>query len=147
MCVCVCVCVCVCISSSSCRAASTDSRVPLLPFVSTVHHFISIIQVFLCPYRVLAGCPTLAHPYEGVHGITFLISSSLLLLQCPDYLVCLIWTVFKMGGRWPYSCCFVGCCLQERLPWLSLKQHTHTRTHTHIHTHTRTHTHTHIYIY
>ena len=18
-----------------------------------------------------------------------------------------------MGGRWPYSCCFVGCCLQD----------------------------------
>ena len=21
--------------------------------------------------------------------------------------------VFVMGGRWPYSCCFVGCCLQD----------------------------------
>ena len=21
--------------------------------------------------------------------------------------------VFMMGGRWPYSCCFVGCCLQD----------------------------------
>ena len=20
---------------------------------------------------------------------------------------------FVMGGRWPYSCCFVGCCLQD----------------------------------
>ena len=20
---------------------------------------------------------------------------------------------FVMGGRWPYSCCFVGCCLQN----------------------------------
>ena len=21
--------------------------------------------------------------------------------------------VFEMGGRWPYSCCFVGCCFQD----------------------------------
>ena len=27
--------------------------------------------------------------------------------------VCLTLIVFMMGGRWPYSCCFVGCCLQE----------------------------------
>ena len=40
-------------------------------------------------------------------------SSSLLLQQCPTCLVRLIWMVFVMGGRWPYSCCFVGCCLQD----------------------------------
>ena len=39
-------------------------------------------------------------------------SSSLLLQQCPACLVHLTWIVFVMGGRWPYSCCFVGCCLQ-----------------------------------
>ena len=40
-------------------------------------------------------------------------SSSLLLQQCTEYLVRLTWIVFVMGGRWPYSCCFVGCCLQD----------------------------------
>ena len=40
-------------------------------------------------------------------------SSSLLLMECSAYLFRLIWIVFVMGGRWPYSCCFVGCCLQE----------------------------------
>ena len=35
-------------------------------------------------------------------------SSSLLLQQCPACLVCLIWIVFVMGGRWLYKCCFVG---------------------------------------
>ena len=39
-------------------------------------------------------------------------SSSLLLQQSPACLVHLTWIVFVMGGRWPYSCCFVGCCLQ-----------------------------------
>ena len=35
-------------------------------------------------------------------------NSSLLLQQCPACLVRLTWIVFVMGGRWPYSCCFVG---------------------------------------
>ena len=29
----------------------------------------------------------------------------------PACLVRLIWIVFVMGGRWPYSWCLVGCCL------------------------------------
>ena len=54
-------------------------------------------------------------------------SSSLLLQQCSACLVRLIFIVFVMGGRWPYSCCFVGCCLQDLfciarniLVWLQL---------------------------
>ena len=39
--------------------------------------------------------------------------SSLLLQQCPACLVRLTWIVVMMGGRWPYSWCFVGCCLQD----------------------------------
>ena len=44
---------------------------------------------------------------------TSLMNSSLLLQQCPTRLVRLILIVFVMGGKWPYSCCFVGCCLQD----------------------------------
>ena len=40
-------------------------------------------------------------------------SSSLLLQQCPACLIRLTWIVFVMGGRWPYSWCFVGCCRQD----------------------------------
>ena len=40
-------------------------------------------------------------------------SSSLLLQQCSACLLHLIWMVFVMGVRWPHSCCFVGCCIQE----------------------------------
>ena len=40
-------------------------------------------------------------------------SSSLLLRQSPACLVRLTWIVFVMRGRWPYSWCFVGCCLQD----------------------------------
>ena len=77
---------------------------------SSILHPVSV-QSF-CRW-VLAGCPTLACPCEGVHGRTLLMSSSLLLQQCPLCLVCLIWMVFEMGGRWPCSCCFVRCGLQD----------------------------------
>ena len=60
-----------------------------------------------------AGCPVLARPCEGVHSSTSLMSSSLLLQQCPACLVRLILIIFVMGGRWPYSCCFVGFYLQD----------------------------------
>ena len=40
-------------------------------------------------------------------------SLSLLLEQCPTYLVCQIWMVFEIGGKWPYCGCFVRCCLQD----------------------------------
>ena len=40
-------------------------------------------------------------------------SSPLLFQQCPTCLAHLIWMVFEMGGRCPYSSCFVKCCLQD----------------------------------
>ena len=40
-------------------------------------------------------------------------SSSLHLQQRPACLIHLIWMVLEMGGRWPYSCCFMGCCFQD----------------------------------
>ena len=66
-----------------------------------------------CYMYVLAGRPVFARPYVGVHWSTSLMSSSLLLQQCPASLVRLTWIVFVMGGRWPYSWGFVGCCLQD----------------------------------
>ena len=39
--------------------------------------------------------------------------SFLLLKQCPEFLVRLIWMVIVMGSRWPYICCFVECCFQD----------------------------------
>ena len=61
-----------------------------------------------CCMYVRAG-----HPYVGVHRSTSLMSSSLLLQQCPAYLARLTWIVSVMGGRWPYSWCLVGCCRQD----------------------------------
>ena len=66
-----------------------------------------------CWMYVCAGRPAFARPCVGVHKSTSLMSSSLLLQQCPACLVCLTWIVFVMVGRWPYSWCLVGCCRQD----------------------------------
>ena len=62
---------------------------------------------------VRTGRPTFACPCEGVYWSASLMSSSLLFQQCLACLVYLLLIVFVMGGRRPYSCCFVGCYRQE----------------------------------
>ena len=66
-----------------------------------------------CCMYVRAGRPAFAWPYAGVHRSTSLMSSSLLLQQCPACLVRLTCIVPVMGGKWPYSWCLVGCCRQD----------------------------------
>ena len=82
----------------------------IAPSRSSMLHPVSVQS---CCRQVLAGHPTFARPCEELHGSTSLMSLFLLLQQCPGCLVGLIWMDFEMGGRWPYSCCFVGCCLQD----------------------------------
>ena len=105
-------------SSSSCRAASTDIPDPLSPLLPS---FIASgrssglhpVSSHSCCMYVRAGRPAFACPYTGVHRSTSLMSSPLLLQQCPACLVRLTWIVSVMGGRWPYSWCFVGYCRQD----------------------------------
>ena len=52
----------------------------------------------MCCIFVRAGRPAFAWPYAEVHRSTSLMSSSLLLQQCPACLVRLSWIVFVMGG-------------------------------------------------
>ena len=66
-----------------------------------------------CCMYVQTGCPAFARPYVGVHRSTSLMSSSLLLQQCPACLVRLICIVFVIVHRWPNSWCLVGCCRQD----------------------------------
>ena len=66
-----------------------------------------------CWMYVRAGRPAFAWPCVGVHKSTSLMSSSLLLQQCPTCLVRLTWIVFVIGCRWPYSWFLVGYCCQD----------------------------------
>ena len=52
-----------------------------------------------CQMYVLAGRPAFAQSYVGVHRSTSLMSSSLLLQQCPACLVRLTWIVFRDGRQ------------------------------------------------
>ena len=69
-----------------------------------------------CCMCVRAGRPAFARHYVGIHRSTSLMSSSLLLQQCPECPECLVrqtWIVFAMGGTWPCSWCLVGYCRQD----------------------------------
>ena len=96
------------------RISLTLSRHSSLSFIASGRssglHPVSSQSCCIC---VRAGRPAFFRPYDGVHRRTLLISSSLLFQQCPACLVRLTWIVFVMGGRWPYSWGFVGCCLQD----------------------------------
>ena len=101
-------------TSSSCSAA-TSHHFSLLIIASGRSSGLHPVSSQSCCMYVRAGCPAFARPYVGVHRSTSLMSSSLLLQQCPVCLIRLTWIVFQMVGRWPYSWCFVGCCLQDLL--------------------------------
>ena len=117
----------------------TDKNFSTIEFRNHHHHVVPLARISLTLYRhfslsfiasgrssglhpisshscwmyVCAGCTAFARPYVGVHRSTSLMSLSLLLQQCSACLVRLTWIVFMMGGRWPYSWCFVGCCRQD----------------------------------
>ena len=71
------------------------------------------VSSYSCWMYVRAGRPAFAQPCVGVRKSILLMCSSLLLQQCPACLVRLTWIVFVIGGRWPYSWCFVGCCRHD----------------------------------
>ena len=67
-----------------------------------------LVSVQSCCMLVLAGCLAFARPCERVHRSMSLMSSSLLLRQCPACLVRLTWIVFVMGCKWPYDAAWGG---------------------------------------
>ena len=84
------------------RISLTLSRYSSLSFIalgrSSGQHPVSSHS---CWMYVRAGRPAFARPCVGVHKSTSLMSSSLLLQQCPACLARLTWIVFVIGGRWP----------------------------------------------
>ena len=103
-------------SSSSCRATSTDILPPSRHFSLSFNaygRFSGLHPVSSHSCCMYVRTARSARPYVVVHRSTSLMSSSLLLQQCPACLVRLTWIVFVMGDRWPYSWCLVGCCLQD----------------------------------
>ena len=96
------------------RISLTISRYFSLSFIASGRFSgLHPVSSHSCCMYVRVGRPAFARPYAGVHRSTSLMSSSLLLQQCPACLIRLTWIVFVMGGRWPYSWCLVGWCRQD----------------------------------
>ena len=96
------------------RISLTLSRHFSLSFIAFVRSSgLHPVSSHRCCMYVRASRPAFAWPYAGVHKNTSLMSSSLLLQQCPACLVRLTCIVFVMGGKWPYSWCLVRCCRQD----------------------------------
>ena len=96
------------------RISLTLSRHFFLSFIaSSKSSGLHPVSSHSCWMYVHAGRPAFARPCVGIHNNTSLMSSSLLLQQCPACLVRLTWIVFVIGGRWLYSWCLVGCCRQD----------------------------------
>ena len=96
------------------RISLTLSRHFSLSFIATGRSSgIHPVSSHSCYIYVRAGRPAFARPYAGVHRSTSLMSSFLLLQQCPACLDRLTCIVFVMGGKWSYSWCLVGCCRQD----------------------------------
>ena len=96
------------------RISLTLSRHFSLSFISSGRSSgLHPVSSHSCCMYVRVGRPAFARPYVGVHRSTSLMSSSLLLQQCPACLVRLTWIVSMMGGRWSYSWCFVGRYFQD----------------------------------
>ena len=86
------------------RISLTLSRYFSLSFIAPGRSsWLHPVSSHSCCMYVRAGHPAFAWPYAGVHRNTSLMSSSLLLQQCPACLVRLTCIVFAMGGKWPYS--------------------------------------------
>ena len=97
--------ICVCVYNhavSLARISLTLSRHFSLSFIASCRSsgLHSVSSQGCCMY-VQDGRPAFAQLYVGVHWSTSLMSSSLLLQQCPACLVRLTWIVFVMGDRWP----------------------------------------------
>ena len=105
-------------SSSSCHAVSTDLFDPLLPPFSIVHRFRQVFKATFC-----IGTELL---YVGPSSSSSLYSS---MRRGPQEYVTYKFVptspavshmsglsnldTFVMSGKWPYSCCIVGCCLHD----------------------------------
>ena len=93
----------------SARISLTLSRYPSLSSIASGRssglHPVSAKSYCM---KVLAGRPAFTCSFEGFHKSTSLMSSCLLLQQCPACLVRLTLIVSVMDGKWTYSCCLQG---------------------------------------
>ena len=106
------------LKSSSCHAISKDIPDPFLSPFSIVHCFCQVLKatsrigtelLFVGSRWSSCLCSSIWRGPQAYITYKF-VPTSPAVSAC---LVCLTWIVFVMGGKWPYSCCFVGCYLHD----------------------------------
>ena len=105
-------------SSSSGHAMSTDIPDPFSPPLSIVHRLQQVPGTTSCIGTVLLYvgssqwsrlCSSMWRgPQEYITYEFFPTSPAVSRMSDSSKL-----DSFVMGGKWPYSCCFVGCCLRD----------------------------------
>ena len=81
--------------------------------VITGHSLGDLTPLQRSSWCILQPQPTGQHLFVRVHKVTSLKSWSLLLHHSRSHLVRLTWMVCEIESKWLYTCCFVGCCLQD----------------------------------
>ena len=107
-------------SSSSCHATSTDLHDPLSPLLPIVYCFRRVFRVtsrigtellYVGSCRSSCLCSSMWRGPQEYITYEFILTSPAVSRMSGSS----NFDSFVMGGRWPYSCCFVGCCLHELL--------------------------------
>ena len=105
-------------SSSSCHAASTDLPDPLSQPIPNVHCSREVFKAISCIGIELLCigsssssylCSSMWRGPQECIAYDFVLTSSVVSRMSGSSNL----DSFVMGGRWPYSCCFVGCYLQD----------------------------------
>ena len=102
----------------SCRATSTDIPDHLLPLHPIVHHFWQVLRATSCisTERLYVGLSWSPCFCSAVWGGPWENITYELVLASPA-VSCMFgssnFDSFCDGGRWLFSCCFVGCCFQD----------------------------------
>ena len=94
-------------------------------FSLTIHLYhpslpVGLLDYIPCPYRAVVDKCLLINKHlyvrvKGSIGEYRLCVHPYFSNSVPHvlFIVHLVWTVLEMGGKWPYSCCFVGYCFQN----------------------------------
>ena len=103
---------------SSCGATRMNFPNSLLPSISIIHRFWQVFQAtfHLCRELLLISSSWLSYTCASMWSSSLENIAYEFVFAPPEMSCmscCLIWIDFEMGGRWPYSCCFTGCCFQD----------------------------------
>ena len=109
---------------------SPSSSIPIIHHYILLTAWISLsLSIHSHHSSLLPGLPNcILYPHRADVSSCWLANTGMFICQCPlknianefifaspevSYMSRSSWMVCEIGGKWPYSCCFVGCCFQN----------------------------------